>query len=253
MRWAVDKIIARRSTADIAAAGDDPEARARAEIEAIRKSETSPGVLLASGYIAGGSLAGVMLAFMAFSDELPKDLSRYEYRTMALGQPKSFDQATKDIAREYHGIDVDKLDPKKSDADYWPMEKYNEIRRINSSLPAVFTRVSKGTVLQLPIAYHAEKGKTYTVPEDTTLGQVAEQVLGRSRKAPDLLTLNKQLKPPEVLPAEAEFSLPQPRWPAVLIFGLLAFLLLGVGVGWILKSPEERTIPPPVVNGTQVA
>jgi putative OPT family oligopeptide transporter len=67
LRWAIDSYQARKSAADIHAAGDDPEARARAEIEAIRKSETSPGVLLASGYIAGGSLAGVVVAFLEFA------------------------------------------------------------------------------------------------------------------------------------------------------------------------------------------
>jgi putative OPT family oligopeptide transporter len=66
LRWGVDAYQARQSAATVAAAGDDPEARARAEIEAIRKSETSPGVLLASGYIAGGSLAGVVVAFLEF-------------------------------------------------------------------------------------------------------------------------------------------------------------------------------------------
>jgi putative OPT family oligopeptide transporter len=66
VRWGIDSWQARKSQAEIAAAGDDPEARARAEIEAIRKAETSPGVLLASGYIAGGSLAGVVVAFLAF-------------------------------------------------------------------------------------------------------------------------------------------------------------------------------------------
>jgi putative OPT family oligopeptide transporter len=66
LRWGVDAYQARQSAAEIHAAGDDPEARARAEIEAIRKSETSPGVLLASGYIAGGSLAGVVVAFLEF-------------------------------------------------------------------------------------------------------------------------------------------------------------------------------------------
>lgn len=66
VRWGIDSWQARRSQAEIAAAGDDPEARARAEIEAIRRSETSPGVLLASGYIAGGSLAGVAIAFLSF-------------------------------------------------------------------------------------------------------------------------------------------------------------------------------------------
>lgn len=85
LRWGVDHYLARSAQANIEAAGDDPEARARAEIEAIRKSETSPGVLLASGYVAGGSLAGVVVAFLefrpAFKDKI--DLSQ----TVALGSP----------------------------------------------------------------------------------------------------------------------------------------------------------------------
>jgi uncharacterized oligopeptide transporter (OPT) family protein len=67
LRYVVDLYQARQAAASVAAAGDDAEARAQAEIEAIRKSETSPGVLLASGYIAGGSLAGVAAAFLEFS------------------------------------------------------------------------------------------------------------------------------------------------------------------------------------------
>jgi putative OPT family oligopeptide transporter len=66
LRWGIDRYLASRSAASIDAAGDDAEARARAEIEAIRRSETSPGVLLASGYIAGGSIAGVLVAFLEF-------------------------------------------------------------------------------------------------------------------------------------------------------------------------------------------
>jgi putative OPT family oligopeptide transporter len=74
LRWGIDKYQAKKSAASIEAAGDDPEARARAEIDAIRKSETSPGVLLASGYIAGGSLAGVVTAFLEFSKPLKDSL-----------------------------------------------------------------------------------------------------------------------------------------------------------------------------------
>lgn len=74
LRWGIDKWQASRSAAQIEAAGSDPEARARAEIEAIRKSETSPGVLLASGYIAGGSLAGVVAAFLEFSPTFKKSI-----------------------------------------------------------------------------------------------------------------------------------------------------------------------------------
>jgi hypothetical protein len=75
LRWAVDAWQARSSAASIEAAGDDAEARARAEIEAIRKSETSPGVLLASGYIAGGSLAGVVVAFLEFAPSFQKTIN----------------------------------------------------------------------------------------------------------------------------------------------------------------------------------
>jgi putative OPT family oligopeptide transporter len=65
IRWAVDALAARRARGAAASAHpDDAEARARAEVEEIAKSETSPGVLLASGLIAGGSLAGVLIAFL---------------------------------------------------------------------------------------------------------------------------------------------------------------------------------------------
>jgi OPT oligopeptide transporter protein len=75
VRWAVDRYQASRTAAELAAAGDDAEARARAEIDAIRKSETSPGVLLASGYIAGGSLAGVVAAFLEFAPGFKSSLN----------------------------------------------------------------------------------------------------------------------------------------------------------------------------------
>lgn len=63
-RWLIDQHLARQAAAEAGDVANDPEARARAEVEAIRKSETSSGVLLASGFIAGGSLAGVAAAFL---------------------------------------------------------------------------------------------------------------------------------------------------------------------------------------------
>lgn len=79
LRWGVDAYVARSSAADIAAAGDDAEARARAEVEAIRKSETSPGVLLASGYIAGGSIAGVVVTFFEFAPKFKDKIDLGSY------------------------------------------------------------------------------------------------------------------------------------------------------------------------------
>jgi hypothetical protein len=97
VRWCVDAWLARQST--VAMDSDDPEAKAKAEIEAIQKSETNPGVLLASGYIAGGSLAGVILAFFAFSDTLPKDIARWQYSTIPVTREATLDELGKDAAR----------------------------------------------------------------------------------------------------------------------------------------------------------
>jgi hypothetical protein len=63
IRWGVDRWTTRAERQAMAEA-PDAESRARAEVAAIAKTETSPGVLLASGLIAGGSLAGVLNAFL---------------------------------------------------------------------------------------------------------------------------------------------------------------------------------------------
>ena len=76
IRAGVDSFSARRQAAALAEI-TDPEAKAAAEVEAIRKSETSPGVLLASGYIAGGSIAGVLGGFLNFHETWPKQLSAW--------------------------------------------------------------------------------------------------------------------------------------------------------------------------------
>ncbi len=236
VRLIVDKVMAKRARAQVAAAGDDPEAKARAEIEAIRKSETSPGVLLASGYIAGGALASVLLAFLAFSDDIPKDLAKWQYTKVALGQAKPFEQAVKDLAKAEYGIEVDKLDPK-SDTD--KLARYDELKALNEDVPVYFVKIAKGTKLKLP--KDEGKGVDTTASEDTTLGKLAEQVLGRDRKAMDIYQQNSGLKLPDILPAEAQLKLPQQKSPALLGFSALTLLLIAVGVGWLLKGPEEKT------------
>lgn len=39
------------------------------------ESEMSPGMLLSTGYIAGGSIAGVLLSFLAFKESWPGKLA----------------------------------------------------------------------------------------------------------------------------------------------------------------------------------
>lgn len=234
IRWMVDTIMAKRAAKDIAEAGDDPEAKAKAEIEAIRKSETSPGVLLASGYIAGGSLAGVLMAFLAFSNDIPKDIAAWQYTTVPVGQAKSLDQAVKDIVQSQYGIDVNKLDMKKPSKE---LELYQEVAGMNAEVPVGFIKVPGGTKLKLP--KDQGKGEEFTVQQDAYLKDIAKQALGREWKAADILKQNPALKLPEQLPAEAQISLPQTKWPAILAFVGLSLLMLAVGVGWILKSPDE--------------
>lgn len=83
LRWAVDKWFTSAPRAMPSDSGD-AAAAAQAEVTAIAKTETSPGVLLASGYIAGGSLAGVSLAFLEFAPAL-KDALNYSDVSKSLG------------------------------------------------------------------------------------------------------------------------------------------------------------------------
>jgi hypothetical protein len=54
------------------------------------EAETGPGVLLSSGYIAGGSIAGVLIAFLSFdmfrSFTKTLDVGSYEYFTRPLSE-----------------------------------------------------------------------------------------------------------------------------------------------------------------------
>jgi len=78
VRWMVDRIMRKSpALAHVSGQGEDDDAsRAHAQVQAIAEAESSPGVLLASGYIAGGTLGGVLIAFMEFA---PKFKERLDY------------------------------------------------------------------------------------------------------------------------------------------------------------------------------
>ena len=253
VRHFVDKFLARRAEAEAAArleaavqaAGDDPaarmraeaEAKAQAEIDAIRKSETSGGVLLASGFIAGGSLAGVLLGFLAFSDELPEDLRLWEHRTVAVAQPQPLARAAEEAARAELGL---------TGADLTPAQQRKvaslagEIEELSKGEAYGWVEVPRGTTLKLP-----EGKPDYTATADTRLKDLAREVFGRERKARKIFDRNAgQLKLPEVLPAGAQLKLPQSIWPAWIAFAILALFLLAVGVGRLQPPPPEDQAEP---------
>jgi len=76
VRWLVDGFAARRhlrvQALGVAGSG---AIKSQVEAQAIVESETSPGVLLSSGYIAGGTLAGVCIAFLEFAPGLKARLA----------------------------------------------------------------------------------------------------------------------------------------------------------------------------------
>ena len=67
VRWLVDKYLRKK-----------PENKRLTEEEMVAETDKSPGVLLASGYIAGATLAGVLYAFMNLSEGIVARLKGFE-------------------------------------------------------------------------------------------------------------------------------------------------------------------------------
>lgn len=249
IRWLVDKYLSKQSQAEaetnlqqaLAKAGNDPvarmnaekEAKAQAEIDAIRKSETSGGVLLASGYIAGGSLAAVLLGFLAFSDNIPGDLQQWENRKYALTAPDTLENAAKKAAMAELRLTAEPAD----EAGKQKLEGLTKtIAGMNGNLLTEYATVKAGTVLKVSAT------KTKTVEKDSNLGDIAETELGRFRKAGDLFKQNDdKLATAATIPAGAGLKLPTSEWPAWVGFLVLCVILLLVGVGKLFKSDEKAS------------
>src|SRR6266568_2912918 len=67
IRWAVDKYLRKK-----------PEHQKLTEAEMAAETDKSPGVLLASGYIAGATLAGVVFAFLNLKEGIVNRLTSFE-------------------------------------------------------------------------------------------------------------------------------------------------------------------------------
>src|SRR5262249_61073749 len=68
------------------------------------ESDTSPGALLSTGYIAGGTLAGVLIAFLNFSQEIPKKLSVWQYSRYTVTQEQPLEELYKEAAKSELGL-----------------------------------------------------------------------------------------------------------------------------------------------------
>jgi putative OPT family oligopeptide transporter len=194
------------------------------------ESDRSNGVLLSTGYIAGGAIAGVLIAFLSFSETIPKRLAVWQYRRHALEQPASLKDASQSLAKRRLGLEGAKELNKTQEQEI--KEAAGEIEGLNADLPAQYVLVPAGASLKLP------GDRQYHVEQATLLRDIATTVTGDPEKSQSLLQLNEsQLTLPEKLPAGAAIKLPQENGPAFIAFGLLVLFLVFVGLGWVLRPP----------------
>jgi hypothetical protein len=220
--------------------------RSRASANPDAESDSSPGVLLSTGYIAGGAIAGVVIAFLSFSDEIPKQLAFWQYSHYTLPQPMSLGEAAREAAgqrlgrpkgRQALGVqEKASQEAKAQDDPVTPLAK--EIEDLNANELPRYARVPAGTRLRLP------HNKAYDVQEDSLLGEIARQLMGSPDKAQVLLDLNKDtLRLPDQLPAGTSIKLPQQTAPALIAFGVLVLVLVLVGLGWLFNPPPAARTP----------
>jgi putative OPT family oligopeptide transporter len=144
-------------------------------------SDTSSGVLLSTGYIAGGAIAGVLIAFLNFSDQIPKALSHWQYSRFTVPQEMSVQDAEQAAARQELGLTGTQLsDEQKKEV----QDLSGQIEDLNSDLFARWFPVSRGAVLQLP------GGEQITIKDQDYLWNVAKAWLQDEDRAQTLLDLN---------------------------------------------------------------
>jgi hypothetical protein len=213
-RYVADRWAARRGTAP----GSETE------------SDMSPGVLLSTGYIAGGAIGGVIIAMLSFSDTIPQWLGTWQYRRDMVMVERPLADLSRDAARRELGLGPVE---KRSTADEERLGQLaEEIAQINEEQLPRYVQVKRGTVLKLP------GGKTHEVREDMRLGEVARQVSGSADKAASLLDLNAdRLSLPTSLPPGATLRMPQKDWPTMVALCGLAMLLTLVALGWVMRPP----------------
>ncbi len=192
----------------------------RGAVHSEAESEMGPAVLLSTGYIAGGAIGGVLVAFLSFSNEIPQRMSAWQYRQTTVTTVEPLRQQYEDAAAADLGLES----PEARKAHRQEIDdEADTISEINEDRLPQYIPLSRGTEI------HWGDQKTYRVQADTTLGEVARELEGSERKAGLLQSLNEKLKLPGQLPIGARIDLPQRNWPALILFSILAMLLLMVG------------------------
>ncbi len=195
--------------------------RKRGPAAAELESEMSPGALLATGYIAGGTIAGVLIAFLNFNDTIVHRLAFWQYRSAPAAATAPFDAQCAALAESELGRHAS---PKR-------IERLTaRVHRLNDNLLYRYVQVPRRTMVKLP-----QNGR-FMSAVDSTLGEVAQETLHSPNKASLLFDLNQdRLKLPDSLPPGVMLKIPQRNAPALIAFLLLAVFLAAVGTGWIMR------------------
>ena len=178
----------------------------------------SPGVLFSTGYIAGGTIAGVIVSFLLLSDPVSKSLGRWQYGLVPISAAATLDRQIEDLARSELGDKASAADTKRF---------AGEIREINSDLFADHVELPPGTTLAAPgrpDRHHVFRNVAQAV---------CRRRAGVARQGGRVWELNADRL--RVTP-ETRVRMPQHNLPAMVAFSLLALFLAAVGVGWFLKE-----------------
>ncbi len=192
--------------------------KARSEAE----SEMSSGVLMATGFIAGGAMAGVLIAFLLLSSERIKEkLGVWQYRLEPVAAARPLAEECADAAARELGLGQARSAVENEEF----KSLSDEIADLNVDQLARFVAVPAGAKLALP------NGQTLTTPHAASLGRIAAESLGSEDQAELIFDLNEErLAKPDRLPAGAELKIPQRNWPSLAAFAGLAAALLFVAL-----------------------
>jgi putative OPT family oligopeptide transporter len=201
------------------------------------EADMSPGVLLSTGYIAGGAIAGVLIAFLSFSETIPAFLARWQYRTVTVTQQKPFDQIYRDIAHQ----------ELTSSAEPLTVAQQRDLASLNSIIMRELARSSGSPNTYKPDPDQLASQMGRLADDERTLLELTRvnlsdtsakaQLFSSARtlaEAAEIAALNTDLQPAGA--AAVDVKLPQKNWPALVAFGLLTLLLAIVGAGRLMRA-----------------